>query len=144
MASLPPIRKLYLEDYGSQKSWIGPLLIILNTFMTSVVSALTKQLTLVDNTTSDIKYATLTGVPTVTTPTTVSWTKAVTPLAILVGNVQQYTGSPPVLTAFTLSPAVQIQWNMSPDNHSLQIVGVTGIMPTQTTQYQLTLICIAG
>lgn len=138
MASLPPIRKLYLEDYSTQKSWIGPLLIILNTFMSSVVSALTKQLTLIDNTTSDIKTVTLAGVPTSTAPVSVSWTKQLTPIAVIVGNVKLTSGS------FTLSSAVSVQWAMSQDNRSLQITNVVGITPTQTNQYVLTLVCIAG
>lgn len=150
MAELPPIRKLYLEDYASQKSWIGPLLIILNQFMTAVVTALTKGLTLIDNTTSDIKYVTLANVPTPTTnnnatgPTSVSWTKSTEPVAVLVSNVQYLKGSPAVNTAFTLAAAVQVQWQMSSDGKNLQIIGVTGIMPTQTNQYALTLVCVAG
>lgn len=138
MAALPPIRKLYMEDYATQKSWIGPLLIILNTFINTVVSALTKNLTLIENTTSDIKTITLSSVPTSSLTVNIAWTKAVVPVAVLVGNVKLTSG------AFTLSSAVQVQWQMSPDNKSLQIINVVGITPTQTSQYTLTLICIAG
>lgn len=139
MAALPPIRKLYIEDYASQKSWIGPFLIILNTFMTAVVTALTKNLTLIDNTTSDVKYITLSGVPTAALPTSVAWTKTVVPLAVLVGNTRLTSGG-----AFTLSSAVQIQWQMSADNKSLQVVNVVGVTPTTAAPYLLTLVCIAG
>ncbi len=138
MAALPPIRKLYLEDYSSQKSWIGPLLIILNTFINTVVSALTKNLTLIENTTSDIKYITLSGVPTTTAPVSVAWTKMVTPVAVMIGNIQAVSGS------VTLSSAIQIQWQMSSNNSALQIINIVGITPTQTSQYVLTLVCIAG
>lgn len=138
MASLPPIRKLYLEDYATQKGWIGPLLITLNTFMTSVVSAMTKNLSLVDNTTSDIKTVTLSGVPTSTAPTSVSWSKVLAPKAVIIGNIAPVTGT------FTLSSAVEIQWAMSVDGKSLQITNIVGLTPTQTSQYVLTLVCIAG
>lgn len=138
MASLPPIRKLYLEDYATQKSWIGPLIIILNTFMNAVVSALTKNLTLVDNSTSDIKYMVLNAVPTLTAPTSVSWTKSISPVAVIVGNTQ-LSGS-----TFNLSAAVQVQWQMNATGTALQVTNVVGITPTQTNQYTLTLICIAG
>lgn len=138
MAQLPPIRKLYIEDYTSQKGWIGPLLIILNTFINSVVSALTKNLTLVDNSTSDIKYITLSAVPTVSSVASVSWTKYGHPIAIIVGNISPSTGS------LTLSSAVQIQWQMSLDNKSIQITNIVGVTPTTSVQYTLTLVCIAG
>lgn len=138
MAQLPPIRKLYLEDYPTQKGWIGPLLIILNTFMNATVSAFSRNLTLVDNTTSDIKVITLSTVPTTSAPTSVAWTKAVIPTAVILGNVLPTSGT------LTLSSAVQIQWQMSADNTSLQIVGVVGVTPSQNSQYVLTLVCIAG
>lgn len=139
MAALPPIRSLRLEDYQSQKAWIGPFLTVMNTFMTTVVSALTRNLTLIDNTTSDIKYIQLSSVPTSTAPASVSWSKMIIPVAVIIGNVKLSTGA-----ATTLSTAVQVQWQMSQDNKSLQITNVVGITPTATTQYVLTLICIAG
>lgn len=107
--------------------------------MTTVVSALTKNLTLVDNTTSDIKYMTLSAVPTANAPISIAWTKTVIPNSVIVGNVRLSTGA-----AFTLSNAVQVQWQMSSDNKSLQLVNVVGITPSTSSQYILTLICIAG
>jgi hypothetical protein len=139
MAALPPIRKLYIEDYASQKSWIGPFLIVMNTFMTTVVSALTKNLTLIDNTTSDVKYIQLSSVPTATAPVSVAWTKSIIPLSVIVGNVRLVSGA-----TFTLSSSVQVQWQMSSDNKSLQITNIVGVTPTATIQYYLTLVCIAG
>lgn len=139
MALIPPIRKFYIEDYASQKNWIGPFLIILNTFMTTVVTALTKNLTLVDNTTSDIKYVTLSGVPTPTAPISVSWNKPIVPIAVILGNIRLSTGA-----SLTLSNAVQIQWQMSQDNKSLQVTNIVGVTPSSSSQYILTLVCIAG
>ncbi len=138
MAALPPIRKFYIEDFASQKSWIGPFLIILNSFMSAVIDALTKGLTLADNSTSDIRYVTLTSVPTLTAPTSILWSKPMAPIAIMVGNIRLNTGD------FTLADAVQVQYKMSPSNTAIQITNVVGITPTSTAQYTLTLICIAG
>lgn len=139
MAVIPPIRKFYIEDYASQKNWIGPFLIIMNTFMTTVVTALTKNLTLVDNSTSDIKYVTLSGVPTASAPVSISWTKTVIPIAVIVGNIRFSNGA-----SLTLSNAVQIQWQMSQDNKSLQVTNIVGVTPSSSSQYILTLVCIAG
>lgn len=138
MASLPPIRRLYLEDYASQKGWIGPFLLTLNTFMTSVVSALTKNLTFVENTTSDLKIVTLSTVPTASSPVSIAWSKPNAPVAVLVGNVR------PSTSTLVLTNAVGIQWAMSSSGGALEITNVVGITPTQTDQYTLTLVCIVG
>ncbi len=139
MSALPPIRKLYVEDYASQKAWISPLLTILNQFMNSVVESLTRGLTIVDNTTSDIKTVTLSAVPSATSPASVLWTKPIPPHAVLVGNVALVSGA-----AVTLSSAVQVLFQMAPSGTALQITGLAGLTPTTTNQYILTLICIAG
>lgn len=138
MASLPPIRKLYIEDYPTQKGWIGPFLITLNTFMTSVVQALTKDLTLVENTTSDIRTITLSTVPTANSPVGISWTKPISPVAVLVGNVRALTST------LLLTQTVGIQWQMAPSGSVLQLTNVVGITPTASDIYVLTLVCIAG
>lgn len=49
MAKIPSIRRLTIEDFPSQKSWISPLLEILNVFIISVVQAFTRQLTISEN-----------------------------------------------------------------------------------------------
>lgn len=139
MATIPPIRKLYLEDYASQKSWIGPLLTTVNLFMTTVVEALTKELTLAANSTSDIRKVTLSSVPTPTASTFITWGRSVPPVAIVVGNVGLLSGA-----YTTISAAIQVQWNMDPSGKSIQITNVVGITPTSAVPYNLTLICIAG
>lgn len=150
MSALPPIRRLRIEDFASQKAWITPLILIYNGFVEAVVGILNKSLTITDNTTGDIKQVTLTAVPTPDTnnsavgPTTLQWTKKSTPTAVLVANVQQLTGSPPVGTQFTLASAVQVQWIMDSTGKVLKIIGVTGITPSVTTQYLLTLVVHAG
>ena len=151
MAKLPQIRKLLLADFKTQKDWIQPLLLIYNNFSESVVSAFNKGITVVDNMTSDIKQVQLNNVPTPSTtggavgPTSIPWTKTNSlPQMVLVGAVQLLTGSPLRSTSFVLATAVQVQWQMSQDNKSLQITGVVGITPSSTNQYVLTLLCIAG
>lgn len=141
MASLPPIRKLYVEDYPTQKGWIAPFLLILNTFMQAVVSSFNKSLTLVENTTSDIKVITLSVPPTANAPVSVAWTKDIRPKAVIVGNVVLRSTAN---NTYTITDAVQVQWQMSQTNGSLQVVGVSGIVPSSTDQYTLTLVCIAG
>lgn len=139
MARLPQIRRLSIEDYQDQKSWIGKLLTPLNQFLDATVSALNKDLNVVDNTTSDIKSIQLSSVPTLNAPASVSWTKVIIPIAVMVGNIRLSSGA-----NVSLSAAVQVQWQMSPDNKSLQIINVVGVTPTSSSQYILTLICIAG
>lgn len=49
MAKLPNIRRFTLEDFQSQRDWIGNLIDPLNTFMLATVSALSNNLTLSEN-----------------------------------------------------------------------------------------------
>lgn len=147
MAALPPLRRLQVEDFKTQKSWIAPLLLVVNNFMEAIVGALNQGLTLAQNSTSTTLTVTLSSVPTPTAPTGVKWSKASPPVAVLVGNIAQLSVSgsnQPVNSSFTLSNAVQVQWAMSSDGSTLQITGIAGVTPSAATQYQLTLLCIAG
>lgn len=49
MAKVPPIRRLLIEDFPSEKSWIGKLFEILNSFIITTVNGLTSQLTIREN-----------------------------------------------------------------------------------------------
>lgn len=49
MAKIPTIRRLAVEDFKEQKSWIEPLFDILNQFILSVVTALNRRLTISEN-----------------------------------------------------------------------------------------------
>lgn len=135
MAKLPQLRKLLLEDFKTQKAWIQPLLLVVNNFMEAVVSSLNRNLTIAENTTGQVDTVTLDG----TWPVSFAWKGMRTPIALLIGNVQRADG-----TSFTLGAAVQVQWAMSSDNKSVQLSGVTGITPSGTAQYFLTIISLTG
>ena len=49
MAKIPTIRRLSVEDFKEQKSWIEPLFDVLNQFILSVVTALNRRLTISEN-----------------------------------------------------------------------------------------------
>lgn len=135
MAAIPPLRRLQIEDFKTEKNWIAPLLLVINNFQEAVVGALSKALTLVENSTSDVKTLLFDG----NYPVSAAWSKDKAPIAVLVGNVQRQDGA-----SFSLGAAVQVQWAMSSDGKSLQISAVTGLTLSATSQFYLTLICIAG
>lgn len=135
MGALPPIRRLLVEDFSSQRSWITPLLVIFNSFTEAVVSVLNKGLTVRENTTGDILTLTLAG----TLPVSVVWTKKLPPTCVLVGNVARTNGE-----TVTITDAVGVTWSMSADGKSLQVDSVVGIAPTSSTRYFLTLLCFQG
>jgi hypothetical protein len=141
MAALPPIRRFLVEDFKDQKKWISPLLLTLNNFMEAVVNAFNKSITIADNMTGDVKYLTVSTPPTASSPANISWTKPNLPVAVHVGNTQLNSGSG--FADFTLSSAVQVQWQMS-STTTLSITNIVGITPSGTNQYTLTLICEAG
>lgn len=143
MAALPPIRRFLTEDFKSQSSWIGPLLINLNNFVESVVNAFNKGITLNENTTGAVLSVTLTTPPTSNAPAIVAWTKSVFPVALLVGNITLLNNA-----SFTLTTAVQVQFSQT-QSGAISINNVVGL-PTSfgtsgnTDKYVLTLIALAG
>lgn len=54
MARLPAISRLVIEDFPSEKSWIGKLIQPLNTFMTEIIQGLNRGLTFSENMFSQI------------------------------------------------------------------------------------------
>lgn len=137
MAKIPQVRRLQIEDFQSQKSWISKLFLPLNVFMESVATALNQNLTLKDNMAADIKTVTFSSVPTAAAPAPVAWTLKVAPVAIFVGQVARLDG-----TAFTVSADVGIQWTFG--QNGLQIINLVGIIPTSSAQYTLTLVAFTG
>jgi hypothetical protein len=152
MATLPTITRLLMADYLSQQSWIGPLLLNLNTFFDNIINALNKSLTIADNTTGDVPVLTLQVTPSAAAPVSLNWTKTNRPTALLVGNVQRYVGNPlQIDTSFVYSSAIQVQWfYQSPTNTQpkaqLQITAITGLptAPTSANQYVLQLVAFTG
>jgi hypothetical protein len=55
MADLPRIKRFLLEDFASQKEWIGPLFESLNQILDTLYSALNKGLTFRENVRSVVK-----------------------------------------------------------------------------------------
>ena len=139
MANLPPIKRLTLEDFPADpRKWLGPMFLVLNSFMDGVINALNKDLTLAANSTSDLKPVTLSAVPTASSPVSFTWSKTSRPVSVVVGNTTRVDGA-----AFTLSAAVQVQWAFVTPS-TLQITNVVGITPSDTNQYILQLVIIAG
>lgn len=137
MAVLPPIRRLLLEDFATQKAWIEPLLIVENNFAESVVNVLNKNLTLHDNTTGDIITLSLSSVPTAAAPASINWAKANKPIAVIPGQVSIIGGATPTLTG-----PLGVQWQLN--GNSIQITNLFGITPSSTNQVVLTLVVFTG
>lgn len=134
MSRVPPIQRLQLEDFPKQTEWIGRLLEPLNAFFERATSALNKNLTITDNFLGAIKTVEVNG----TWPVKVAWELPQRPISVLVGQIVRSDN-----TSFTLTDAVQVQWSFN-QNGQLQIDGVTGVTPSSSTKYKLTLECKAG
>jgi hypothetical protein len=133
MANVPTIRRLLLEDFPDQAEWIAKLISPINTQMEQIVAALNKQLTIEQNMAGSIRTVELDG----TFPVKIAWTGS-RPVSVLVGNVYRSDG-----TSFTLTDAVQVQWQFN-QSGQLQIDTVTGITPSTSAKYKLVLECKAG
>ncbi len=136
MAKIPPLQRLGVEDFPEQAAWIGKLLQPVNTSNESVVSALDRRLTLRENLAADIRTVVFETVPTATSPLKVAWTQSNRPESVQVGNVRRMDGA-----AFTITNAVQVQWEYT---DSLRITNIVGITPSGTTKYLVTLVIFTG
>ena len=54
MSKIPPVKRLTLEDFKDQVDWIGRLIQPINDFMSSISSALSKQITWNDNISGEV------------------------------------------------------------------------------------------
>ena len=137
MSKIPQIKRLVLEDFPEQKSWIARLFLPLNTFMESVVTAFNKNLTIAGNMAGDIKVVTLSSSPSATAPFLVPWSLSASPKSIHIGKVERVDKA-----AFVLSVAPAIQWRY--DSYGLAITNLLGVVPTSAVQYNLTLVIFTG
>lgn len=134
MAQVPSKRRLVVEDFKSQISWIDKLIQPINEYMDSTTAALNKSLTIRDNFAGDIRTVELAG----TWPVKLSWNLAARPVAVLVGNTVKSSGD-----SFTLSAAVQVQWSFN-QSGQLQIDGIVGVTPSSSVKYKVTLVILTG
>lgn len=131
---IPTLKRLIVEDFPSQKSWIDKLIQPLNTFFEGISSALSKGLTFSDNFDGDIRTIETSGVY----PIKLAWTRRNRPKAVWVVDWSAKSGSTP-----TISSAVQVQWSNGTDG-SLQIDTIVGISPSSSVVYNVKIIAVAG
>jgi len=131
---IPPLKRLVVEDFTSQKGWIDKLIQPLNQFFEGISTALGKGLTIGDNFDGEVR-----SFETVNTyPIKLAWTRKNRPRAVWVVDWAAKSGATPTITA-----AVQVQWSNASDG-SLQIDKVVGISPTGAIPYTVKIIAISG
>jgi len=134
MAQVPSKRRLVIEDFKSQISWIDKLIQPVNEYMESTTAALNKAQTIRDNFAGDIQTVELDG----NWPVKLAWRLSSRPVAVIVGNTVKSSGA-----SFTMSSAVQVQWSFN-QSGQLQIDDVVGITPTSSVKYKVTLVILTG
>ncbi len=133
MAKLPSLLNISPESFADVK-WMPRLLGPVNLFMQSVVAAFNKQLTIEDNFAGKVMSAVLDG----TMPMKLAWPLGAHPMLVVVGQVARVDG-----VSFTAADTVGIQWSFNQASQ-LQIDSVTGITPSASIRYRLTLLCLTG
>ena len=138
MAKLPQIKRLNVEDFASQQSWIGKLFLILNTFMEATVNALNHGISIEANTTSQISTLTAVAIPTPSAPLKPAWRGKYAPSGVLL------IGAIPTNYSYVAQTVpCGIQWLYDAKN-GLQITNLIGVTPTNNLPYLLTFLIIGG
>lgn len=134
MSKLPSIKQILPENFATL-AWMPRLLAPLNQFFEETIRALNRQLTVNENMAGALLTVTLDG----TYPLKITWPlPAARPVFVAVGAVSRTDGQ-----AVTLTSAPAVQWSFNQAGQ-LQIDGVTGITPSPTARYVLTLLCLTG
>jgi hypothetical protein len=136
MAKLPQLKRIVVEDFPSQKSWIGKLLASLNEFFTEVVAALDHNLTFRDNLLSMVYTLDITNP--VSYPLYFKNTMKVKPQALWVGQVTEVNAASP-----TISSAVYVDWQDAGDGR-VKINGTYGLSTTAGKRFLVTLYVMGG
>jgi hypothetical protein len=93
---LTNIKRLLVEDFSSQSSWIGQLLTVLNQFIENVTQALSKGLTVTDNMDAEIREITFLASETVSFKVNTRNR----PKGVLVSRFETVSGSAPTSAPF--------------------------------------------
>lgn len=129
---LPSLKNLKVEDFNSQKSWIGKLLSPLNQFMIQVYTALNGNLEFGVNVKGQVKTLTI-DTDTVSYPVRFQTTFNTKPQGLWIINVRDLSGNPT-----TLTNAVFVDWTWK--NNEIQINSFIGL--PASTKFEITLIII--
>ncbi len=138
MASLPTVTRLIAEDVPSkQQQWIAPVFQLLNTFISSTVSALNKRLTFQENFNAFIKQVEFNEIGSDTYPLTFKNNLNTVPIGILKIKLEDITET----GAIAFIKPVDIDWSYTQEG-KIQITNITNIDSENHagTKYRLTLL----
>lgn len=135
MAQVPNTKRLTMEDFKDQQSWISKLLSPLNDFMASVTFALNNQLTIKENLAMEFKELDVTVSASNTYPIYFKCKFPIKAMALWVGNAVEIAGSPSPIT----NP-VYVDWEYI--NGQVKINNITGL--TVGKRYRLTVVVSYG
>ena len=132
MASLPTIKRLLIEDYPTEATWIGALLYPLNLLLNTIYACFNNGITIGQNMLGQVNTVSITGKsPT----TTFLWKFSSAPIAVVIGNTAQTNSTPtPIVNPVTC------QWTYSAG--VITITNVTGLNPANT--YNITFLVFGG
>lgn len=137
MANLPQLRRLMLQDFVSQKSWISPMFVIINTFMQALITALSSNLTVKDNLSGKVESVTLTALPSIRTPYQILWRMSAAPTIMLKANITSVQNT-------VLTEAFDFQWAYDSTNGVINIYNIIGITPTLSNSFTITFVILTG
>lgn len=133
MAATPPLKRLNIQELSSEDDIRQVLVGQLNQFMESVSFALTNQLTVNENMAGGIKVVDLDG----TWPAKISWSKG-SPAAVIPCKLSRSD-----MADFTLSTGLSIRWDYS-QSGQIQIQQITGVTPSASAKYKLSVLILMG
>lgn len=131
---LPPFKRIVVEDFQDQKSWIGRLLYPINSFFTTISQGMQNGLTFQDNLAAQIVTISFQNT-TNAFPLFFKSTLSTKPIGLWIINVQDNTTSPLVLAG----PVTPV-WQFVDASKQLELLNITGLITNNL--YKISMIVI--
>ena len=134
MAKLPDQRKILIEDFPQQKSWIGALLAPINRFFEDVLRIFNKGITIQENMDAAILTVNIEGVY----PVDMAWTLKSTPKAAFLGQCRERDGNHTALT-----DPLFLEWEYT-SSGKFRITNIVGLTSSSTNKFIATIVVFTG
>jgi hypothetical protein len=131
---LPQQRRILVEEFQQQKSWIAKLILPINKFFEDILRGLNKGITIFENMDGEVIEVETSG----TYPIDIRWTRPAPPKICFLGRCTRVDGE-----SETFTDPLYLDWEYTASG-SFRIKGIPGLSASESDKYNLVLVCLIG
>ena len=130
----PELQRLILEEFPEQQEWIEKLISPINLFFQTVVNALNKQITFIDNIDCEFYEQRVTGAY----PVDLAWNRKAAPRAAWIAYASEVGGEHTTFTS-----AIFLDWEFTSDG-LFRINSIVNLGDTDEIPFNVRIIAVTG